>query len=743
MPLLWLSLAFVLGILAAGLAGWGNWPAWAGAAGACLGLGLLLRRFAPAVSDARRAALRDPRLKFPPYLLLVLFALGGLRWALAHQPPGPGDLAWYNGKGEFALSGWVSADPSRRDTTLLLRVEVTGLEQGGAWQAVRGPAQVQLPAGNGEWAYGDRVLLRGKPVDPPQGQSFSYRDFLAAQGVYTYLGYPHVAALEGRAGSAALVALYRLRAAGAKVLETLYPPPEAQLMQGILLGVDERIPEDVTRDFQATGIAHVIAISGFNMSLLSGLFLSVLRRFLNRWWAALWAALALGIYALLAGGGASVARAAIMCALALAASQLGRTSGGLNALTLAGAVMCLFEPNLPWDVGFQLSFAATLGLLFFAGPLQSWFGRLAAARLPDAWAGRVTALTGEYLLCTLAAQAAVLPVQVAHFQSVSLVSLLANPLVLPAQPPLMVLGGLSLLAGLVWLPLGRALAAAGWLFAAWTVGAARVLGSIPGGEISLGPAGTALLLGFSTVLLAALALREKLRELRVGALLALIPLAGLAAFAARTALSAGDGRLHVIVFDTPGGPAVLLREPGGAAYLAGGSDDGPGLEAALGRWLPPAARLEGVFVPPEAGQKGLPAAVKRFRPARVDLCPDAKGLKTGMEAAARETGAAVELLGEGRALDWGAARLEVGAGCTLTLRYGDLLVVLPGAGAAADLSTELHSQAFVLAGPAVGETAESGNARLLQAPAGGWLHLQSDGRRVWIETSEQHGLEGE
>jgi competence protein ComEC len=747
MPLLWLSLAFLSGILTAGWNGPGfsasAWVYWAGAAGSTLPLGLFLRWISPAgAAHLASLAHRHPRLKFAPLLLLTLFALGGLRYCLAHLPLTPSDLAWYNGKGEFHLLAWVCADPGRRDGATLLRVQVTGIEIDGAWQPVRGLAQVMLPPGAG-WAYGDRLTLTGKPAVPPEGEDFSYREFLAAQGIYAYLAYPRAAALEGWAGSRLLHQIYRLRAAGLKILERLYPPPEAQLLQGILLGVDERIPADVTRAFQATGIAHVIAISGFNMSVLSALFMGLLNRFLARWWAALSAALALSVYAVLAGGGASVIRAAIMCALALAAVQLGRGSSGLNGLVLAAGIMCLFDPNLPWDVGFQLSFAATAGLILYAGPLQAWFRQRIAARLPGAWGERIAGPVGEYLLCTLAAQATTLAVIVWHFRRISLSSLLANPLVLPAQPPLMVLGGLSLLAGLVWEPLGRFLAGAGWLFAAWTVGVARALSGLAGGEITLGPTGAAVVLAGTAALLLGLALREKLRPFAIGAALVLLPLMGLAAFTARSAVAGGDGLFHLVVYDLPGGPAVLLREPRGAALFVGGADSGSGLEEALGRWLPPGARLAGLVVPAGLSQKGLPAAVERFHPAQAYLCPDAQGLKAGLEAALRENGIPTQLIAPGRTLEWGEARVQAiapAAGdCALLTGFRNLRVLLPN-GSVPVVGTMESSNEYATMLEQVPDEAGAGlvvvvgNApRWIAPPPGGWVHVRTDGEKMWVE----------
>jgi ComEC/Rec2-related protein len=109
------------------------------------------------------------------------------------------------------------------------------------------------------------------------------------------------------------------------------------------------------------------------MSLLAGHFSAPFLRLFGRWRGAL---LGIGLYTLLVRAGASVVRAAIMAGLSLFAKQVGRRQDSLNSLALVAALMALFQPGVLWDVGFQLSFNAKLGLMFYAQPLADWFERL-------------------------------------------------------------------------------------------------------------------------------------------------------------------------------------------------------------------------------------------------------------------------------------------------------------------------------------------------------------------------------
>jgi competence protein ComEC len=199
-------------------------------------------------------------------------------------------------------------------------------------------------------------------------------------------------------------------------------------------------------------------IYGFNMAILAAFFAAITDRFLPRLWSPVVAILGIAFYTVMVGGGAAVVRAAIMGGLSLFGRQIGRRQMGVHTLVLVAAVMCLFNPRLPWDVGFQLSFAATLGLVLLADPLQAAFERKAAQHLPEEAVKRISGPIGEYFLFTLAAQVTTLPIIAYHFQRFSIYSFLSNILVLPPQPLVMILGGISVLVGLVFFPAGQLLA---------------------------------------------------------------------------------------------------------------------------------------------------------------------------------------------------------------------------------------------------------------------------------------------
>ena len=158
-------------------------------------------------------------------------------------------------------------------------------------------------------------------------------------------------------------------------------------MAGILLGRDQGLSPQLEEAFQRTGTTHIIAISGFNIAILAGLFTGIATRLLGRKWGAITALLGIGGYTILVGADAAVVRAAIMGAAGVLGGMFGRRQNGLNSLGMAALLMMLLNPNMPWDVGFQLSVAATLGLVLYAQPIEEWFLGVMKSRIAEGKGG--------------------------------------------------------------------------------------------------------------------------------------------------------------------------------------------------------------------------------------------------------------------------------------------------------------------------------------------------------------------
>jgi competence protein ComEC len=222
---------------------------------------------------------------------MLLLCLAGLRfWAADHPAWQKSELAWYNDRGEYMLTGWVSAAPDRLDGMTIYRVNVIELEdpRDPDWQhaarRVEGQAQVRMGADAG-WGYGELLRFTAQPHTPSAGQDFSYRDYLAQENIHTVIYQARWVDGAGTGyGSPLRAALLRFREKARASIFAAFPQPEAGLLEGILLGVERDLPESLAQAYRDTGTAHVIAISGFNMAVLAALLLWVFGRASGPYW---------------------------------------------------------------------------------------------------------------------------------------------------------------------------------------------------------------------------------------------------------------------------------------------------------------------------------------------------------------------------------------------------------------------------------------------------------------------------
>jgi competence protein ComEC len=221
------------------------------------------------------------------------------------------------------------------------------------------------------------------------------------------------------------------------------PPREAALARGFVLGQDEAIDEGTVEDFRRSGLAHLLAVSGQNVALLALLAMPLLAALgMPLRTRLLWILGAIAVYVPLAGAGSSIQRAGVMGALSVLATLGGRRASRLYVLGAAAAVTLTIDPTIAGDVGWQLSFAAVLGILLLAAPLR----RAIVARLG---AGTWRRALADAAAMTVAATLATAPLVAFHFEAVSTTTLVANLLALPAVAPAMWLGMAAAAAGQV------------------------------------------------------------------------------------------------------------------------------------------------------------------------------------------------------------------------------------------------------------------------------------------------------
>jgi competence protein ComEC len=288
--------------------------------------------------------------------------------------------------------------------------------------------------------YGDTITVEGKLKRPEAfvtdlGREFDYEGYLAAREITHTLSFVTPTILE-RDETSFLARLYQLKRFFLERLALVLPDPAYGLGAGLLLGVQSALGGELIDDFRAAGIVHIVVLSGYNIMLVVAFILTVTALFLPFRYRLFVASGAIIIFALLVGYSPSVLRATTMALILLATMLLARPYDLLRVLVLAGTAMIIANPYiLRFDIGFQLSFMATLGLALLAPQFEMIFSKVTA------WFSLRT-----FLVATIATQIAVLPLILYHIGEWSLVALPVNLVTLPMVPVAMLA---TFLAGIV------------------------------------------------------------------------------------------------------------------------------------------------------------------------------------------------------------------------------------------------------------------------------------------------------
>jgi competence protein ComEC len=618
LPLMWFSLAFLAGIVLASLVSL-SISVWVSLTVFAIWLLMFARVFGP------RLPASFPLHPFA-FILFTALCLGGMRYQMSVPRFNAFHIAFYNDRQyDLLITGTLSDAPDYRDDYTNLRVQVKAVDTGDGDLPVSGLLLVRASS-NQIFHYGDIVRLRGKLRTPPENEDFSYRDYLAGKNIHSYMSSAQLTILPGNAGNRISVALYQFKDKMLEHIYDLFPDPESSLLAGILLGVDTGLTNELQQAFKDTGTAHIIAISGFNISIIAGLFVTFFSKFLGARRGALLAIIGIIFYTILVGGEAAVVRAAIMGGLALFAKQVGRRQFGLNTLLAVALLMCLWNPLYIWDVGFQLSFFATLGLILYADPFSQFANRIITKYFPTSAAEKTAELFSEFVLLTLAAQVTTIPIMAYHFQRISLVSFLANPFILPVQPAVMILGGLAVLLSLVWFPLGQVAAWAAWPFVVYTIRMVELFERVPHGTIFLGKLSIWFVIAIYVILFGVTFGESRIKEwfqsmkrdqikIPTGVGFVILVLALLLVW--RAALAIPDRLLHITILNVGSAEAVLIETPSGKHVLINGGPSVRTLSDELGRRLPAFNRkLDWLVVAAteEEDVAALPRVIERYPP---------------------------------------------------------------------------------------------------------------------------------
>lgn len=399
-------------------------------------------------------------------MILLGASLGMLRYAASLKALNSHELAFYNGR-NVMVEGVVVREPVFRGKDWQLTLRVNRLElkdrtkgsyvsndgeitssfnsQNDKTVSVSGLIIMNIPPWP-SFEYGDRIALSCK-LEKPQNKDFAYDRYLARYGIYSICGRPRLKLLGRRQGNYFYTFLLAIKRRSYSTAETYMPEPTASLALPVVFGGGQAIDDDISDQFRRSGLTHIMAVSGFNVSLLAGLlgflFLSLgLRRRL----AFIATVLTIAAYVLMVGAPASAVRAGVMSIFLLTALNIGRLASLPRAVLLVAVMTLIANPRLLRDdIGWQLSFLALLGLMYILPFLEKWTLALTRGKAK----GFVTAL-----MATVAAQIATAPVILYKFGNFSVIAPLANLLVVWVVPILTVAMMLALPLAMLFPSLG-------------------------------------------------------------------------------------------------------------------------------------------------------------------------------------------------------------------------------------------------------------------------------------------------
>lgn len=330
--------------------------------------------------------------------------------------------------------------------------------------------------------YGDKVKFTGTIEKPGMIEDFDYGKYLKKDLIFGTMTAPKDAiANTGKLNLLQKIYknLYAVSDNFEGSINRILPEPQASLAAGLILGIKRNIPEYLKEALNITGLIHIIALSGYNVTIIVAVLADLLIGYIGRKKVFLFGSLLIVGFVILTGAASSVVRAAIFSFLVLLGKVIGRRADFTNLIVLAALLMILYNPfTLALDVGFQLSFLAFCGLIYLSPIVAKIFEKH--------WISKIPNIIKSPLIETLAAQIAVFPLILSLFGRVSIIGPISNIAVLWIVPWSMALSFVAGIFGLIWYPLGKLAALIAWPALFYIVKMVEVMAKVPGASIEAG-----------------------------------------------------------------------------------------------------------------------------------------------------------------------------------------------------------------------------------------------------------------
>ena len=412
-------------------------------------------------------------------VFVLVFSLGILRFHVADKIA-PRILELQVGQ-KVTFFGKIVDAPDIRENNQKLTVEILA-PQGLALESLKARpflAKILVTTNFGQdFKYGDQVNFSGRLEKPEnfstdQGKEFDYINYLRKDGIFFVMNYGNVEIISRGNGNRVKSALFFVKEKFLEKMNFVISSPENLLMGGLILGEKSAFNQELRTSFVDTGTIHIVALSGYNVTIIAE-WLMKLFKFLPQNLGIGVGIFAILLFVLMTGGSSTAVRAGIMATLVLVARATGRNYDVARALLLAGVLMIFINPFvLVHDVSFQLSFIATVAVIFFTPKIEKYF-----LWVPDYFKLQ------DIISVTCAAYVFVLPFILYKMGNLSFVALPANFLVLPFIPFTMILGFLTGFAGFVSHTLAVPLGFLSYLFLRYELAVINFFAHIPFASLS-------------------------------------------------------------------------------------------------------------------------------------------------------------------------------------------------------------------------------------------------------------------
>jgi len=376
-------------------------------------------------------------------------------------------------EGVHEITGYVDTDPQKDEFNTKVTVRIDDSHERIRITMSRFP----------EYIYGQKITMKGE-IEYPEafetnsGRTFRYDNYLRQEKIYYVSRYASIKLTsEERGGNALKRILFDLKAHVVTRIEYLFPEPHSSLLNGLLLGVKSSLGPDLLRAFTVTGVIHIVVLSGFNVTIIAEALMRSLR-FLGVRTSAIIGSISIILFAIITGASATIVRASIMALLVIVARVSGYQSAVIKTLLFAACIMVAYNPMiLLYNPSFQLSFLATLGLIIVVPVVEKYLFFIPVT---------VFDLRG-LAAASLGTQIFVFPLLIWMTGEVSLISPIANIVVLWVVPLTMLLGFIALVISFISIQLSLIPMMFAWVALGYILSAVTLFASIPYASVIIPP----------------------------------------------------------------------------------------------------------------------------------------------------------------------------------------------------------------------------------------------------------------